>query len=42
MTAQYAMEINMLHITLYDEVKKSVIISQTKVKDISEKIKEAK
>ena len=38
-TAQHAMEKKMLHITLHDEVKKSVIRSKTKVKDILEKIR---
>ena len=41
-TAQHAMERKMLHITLHDKVKNSVIRSKTKVKDILEKIKEAK
>ena len=41
-TAQHAMERKMLHITLHDKVKNSVIRSKTKVKDIPEKIKEAK
>ena len=41
-TAQRAMERKMLHITLHDKVKHSVIRSKTKVKDILEKIKEAK
>ena len=40
-TAQHAMERKMLHITLYDKVKNSVIRSKTKVKGILEKIKEA-
>ena len=40
MTAQHAMERKMLYITLHDKVKNS--LSKTKVKDILEKLKEAK
>ena len=41
-SAQHAMERRMLNITLRDKVKNSVIRNKTKVKDIIEKIKEAK
>ena len=41
LTAQHAMERRMLHITLLDLVKKSVIRSKNKVEDILEEIKEA-
>ena len=42
MTAQRSMERKMLNISLRDKVKSSEIRSKTKVKDIIEKIKEAK
>ena len=41
-TAQHAMERSMLNITLRDKVRNSEIRNKTKVKDIIEKIKEAK
>jgi hypothetical protein len=41
-TAQHAMERKMLHITLRDKVKNTEIRLRTKVKDIIQKIKEAK
>ena len=41
-TAQHAMERRMLNITLRDKVRNSEIRNKTKVKDIIEKIKEAK
>ena len=37
-TAQHAMDRKILHITLHDKVKNSIIRSKTKVKDILEKI----
>ena len=44
MIAQHAMERKMLHITLHDKVKNTVIRSKTKVKDIlgKKRKKEAK
>ena len=41
-TAQHARERRMLNITLRDKVRNSVMRNETKVKDIMEKIKEAK